>query len=407
MSSHYRRIYAAKCVVDTSPPHGASNRWQSHIRTCSPKKYGLGFADIITSDTKHLPHAYTKHAWTELRHTGSMTPHKQQYQFLEGEGGHCHGRTLANKESWQPCRRVPDVMDQHASSFKLPDQAFKPRILKTDAQSRLHNLKVYYPPRRKSRSCDSGDLHEEEKQQHQPSEEEVMSGGTSARCSDVCDAQKHVSSKESSHDSAYDGGVSSVTGSREPTPVAVCPVVLTRRLTAQVKKKDAAYTKFVHDITEDVLAQGIYSDQGLWRLFQRHVTANEGQLNMDRMQVEVARLCDQLGIATTTWSDDGRHLLHVTEGRKTSCDNFLSEAKEVAQGRVKATVCMKKVRKIPCQTVSVSMSDETVGSSSADVLQECEKLKFIGSTGTIGCQISEISLTNQSVSPNKMLVAQI
>lgn len=201
-----------------------------------------------------------------------------------------------------------------------------------------------------------------------------------------------------------------------------------------MSRKDAAYTKFVHDITEDVLAQGIYSDQGLWRLFQRHVTANEGQLNMvrgvaqhlecfqlvpyqellwdfyllqDRMQVEVARLCDQLGIATTTWSDDGRHLLHVTEGRKTSCDNFLSEAKEVAQGRVKATVCMKKVRKIPCQTVSVSMSDETVGSSSADVLQECEKLKFIGSTGTIGCQISEISLTNQSVSPNKMLVAQI
>jgi hypothetical protein len=46
------------------------------------------------------------------------------------------------------------------------------------------------------------------------------------------------------------------------------------------RKEDAAYTKFVHDITEDVLAQGIYSDQGLWRLFQRHVTDNEGQLDM-------------------------------------------------------------------------------------------------------------------------------
>jgi len=200
------------------------------------------------------------------------------------------------------------------------------------------------------------------------------------------------------------------------------------------RKEDAAYTKFVHDITEDVLAQGIYSDQGLWRLFQRHVTANEGQLNMvrgvaqhleyfqlvpyqelwwdfyllqDRMQVEVNRLCDQLGIAKTTWSDSGRHLLHVTEGRKTSCDNFLSEAKEVAQGRVQATVCMKKVRKIPRQTVGVSMSDETVGSSSAVVLHESEKPKLIGSTGTIGCQISEISLANQNVSPNKTLVTQI
>lgn len=200
------------------------------------------------------------------------------------------------------------------------------------------------------------------------------------------------------------------------------------------RKEDAAYTKFVHDITEDVLAQGIYSDQGLWRLFQRHVTANEGQLNMvrgvaqylecfqlvpyqelwwdfyllqDRMKDEVARLCDQLGIARTTWSDGGSQLLPVTEGRKTSCDNFFSEAKEVAQGRVQATVCMKKERKIPYQTVGVSKSDESLGSSSADVSHESEKLKLIGSTGTIGCQISEISLTNQSVSPNKTLVTQI
>jgi len=122
------------------------------------------------------------------------------------------------------------------------------------------------------------------------------------------------------------------------------------------------------------------------------------------MQDEVARLCDQLGIARTTWSDGGSQLLHVTEGKKTSCDICLSEAKEVAQGRVQATVCMKKVRKIPCQTVGVSMSDETVGSSSADVLHKSEKPKLIGSTGTISCQISEILLTNQSFSPNKTLV---
>jgi hypothetical protein len=38
-----------------------------------------------------------------------------------------------------------------------------------------------------------------EQEKQQPSEEEVMSGGTSARCSDVCDAQKHVSSKVGLH----------------------------------------------------------------------------------------------------------------------------------------------------------------------------------------------------------------
>jgi len=51
------------------------------------------------------------------------------------------------------------MVDQHASSFKLPDQAFKPCILKTEAQSRLRNLRVYHPPRRKSQSHDNGDLH--------------------------------------------------------------------------------------------------------------------------------------------------------------------------------------------------------------------------------------------------------
>lgn len=378
MSNHYRRVYTAKSAVDTSPPHGASKKWQLHINTCSPKKYGLGLADVTTSDTKQSPRTYTKRTWTELSHTRAMTSHKQQYQCLEGERGHSRGRTSANKEFWQSCRRVPDIIDQHASSFKLPDQAFKPRILKTEAQSKLRNLRVYHPPIRKRLSCDNGDLHEQEKQQHEQSEEEVMSGGTSARCSDVCDAQKHVSSKESSHDSAYDGGISSGTGSREPTPVAVCPIVLTRRLTAQKvkKKEDAAYTKFVHDITEDVLAHGIYSDQGLWRLFQRHMADNEGRLNMDRMQEEVARLCDQLGIAKTASSDHGSQLFHLAESRKT-CDNLFSEAKEVARGRVQATVCMKKVRKIPCQTLNVSMADETIGSSSADVLYELEKLELI------------------------------
>jgi hypothetical protein len=46
--------------------------------------------------------------------------------------------------------------------------------------------------------------------------------------------------------------------------------------------------------------------------------------------------------------------------------------------------------------LNVSMADETIGSSSADVLYELEKLELIWSTGTtltIGCQTSEVSLT--------------
>ena len=46
---------------------------------------------------------------------------------------------------------------------------------------------------------------------------------------------------------------------------------------------DAAYVHFVHNITEDVLARGIYSDRGLRQLFERHMSNNEGNLNMVRL----------------------------------------------------------------------------------------------------------------------------
>lgn len=54
--------------------------------------------------------------------------------------------------------QASDIMDQHANSFKLPDQAFKPRILKTDVQSRLRDLRVYHPPSRKGRPRDYSEL---------------------------------------------------------------------------------------------------------------------------------------------------------------------------------------------------------------------------------------------------------
>jgi hypothetical protein len=43
------------------------------------------------------------------------------------------------------------------------------------------------------------------------------------------------------------------------------------------------YVRFVHAITEDVLARGIYSDGGLQRLFRRHMANNEGQLSLVRV----------------------------------------------------------------------------------------------------------------------------
>ena len=79
------------------------------------------------------------------------------------------------------------------------------------------------------------------------------------------------------------------------------------------------------------------------------------------MQDEVAQLCEQLGIAKIAWSDCGSQVLHLGESRKSSCDNCVLDTKEAAQGTAQAAVCMKKVRKIPCWTMGVSMADDIVG----------------------------------------------
>ncbi|PNF36552.1 hypothetical protein B7P43_G15879 [Cryptotermes secundus] len=406
MSNHYRRIYSAKSTVDTAPPHGAIRRQQPHTSLCSPKKCELGLADIIASDKKNSPRTYTGHTWTQtelLSQARRVASHKQQRECLEGEQERNRGWTSVKKESWSYCKRAPDIMDQHAHSFKLPDRAFKPRILKTDVQSRLRDLRVYHPPSRKGRPRDYSELqvrkHKQQRPEDQQSEEEAASGGMPARCSDLCDPQKHVSSKESSRDSAYNGGVSSGTASRGLSPIAMCPIVLAGRPTAHKSlpaktKEDAVYMKFVHDITEDVLARGIYSDRGLRQLFQRHIADNEGQLSLDRMQDEVARLCEQLGIPQPDKRGCGSELLHLAWSKK-SHYRILSGVKDVEQGRtfsLEASECMQKVRNIPCQTLQGSLADE----SCADVggFEEPEPTPSVGLPYTLSCETSEIPVTD-------------
>lgn len=114
------------------------------------------------------------------------------------------------------------------------------------------------------------------------------------------------------------------------------------------------------------------------------------------MQDEVARLCEQLGIPHAEKSDCGSELLQLAWSKKTSHYRILSGIKDVEQGRtfsLEASECMQKVRNIPCQTLQVSMGDE----SCADVVdwfEEPESIPSVGLTYTISCQTSEIPVTD-------------
>lgn len=114
------------------------------------------------------------------------------------------------------------------------------------------------------------------------------------------------------------------------------------------------------------------------------------------MQDEVAQLCEQLGIPQADKSDCGGELLQLAWSKKTSHYRILSGVKDVEQGRtfsLEASECMQKVRNIPCQTLQVSLADE----SCADVVggfEEPDSTPSVGLPYTISCQTSEIPVTD-------------
>jgi hypothetical protein len=54
----------------------------------------------------------------------------------------------------------------------------------------------------------------------------------------------------------------------------------------------------------------------MWRILKRNVNENEGKIKMESMKVEVERICEKIGIEKNNWSDDGRNMINVNEGRK-------------------------------------------------------------------------------------------
>nr|CAD7194615.1 unnamed protein product [Timema douglasi] len=231
-------------------------------------------------------------------------------------------------------KEPPDLLERHNENFALPSKAFQPRILKSSAQSKLRELRVYHPPRRKMK--DSINLEgvptvnvdwqkdDMSRVVWEKNKQDVTSGEDSARSSrpaseldraqevketllpKSCHCGEQVPQsrfKVSSRDSAYNGGVSSGGESRGTSPDHINMLMESLNVSekkpqtiSMSKRVDAMYAKFVNDITVDVLRRGIYTNKGLKQLFNRHIADNEGSLNKERMMEEVEKLCQDLGV---------------------------------------------------------------------------------------------------------------
>ncbi|CAG2057240.1 unnamed protein product [Timema podura] len=229
-------------------------------------------------------------------------------------------------------KEPPDLLERHNENFVLPSKAFQPRILKSSAQSKLRELRVYHPPRRKinlegvptlnvdwPKDDMSRVVWEKNKQDATSGEDSARSSRPASeldRTQEVketllpksCHCGEKVaqsSFKVSSRDSAYNGGVSSGGESRGTSPDHINMLMESLNVSekkpqtvSMSKRVDAMYAKFVNDITEDVLRRGIYTNKGLKQLFNRHIAENEGSLNKERMMEEVEKLCQDLGVCS-------------------------------------------------------------------------------------------------------------
>ncbi|XP_075223506.1 uncharacterized protein LOC142325522 [Lycorma delicatula] len=263
MSHHYRRLYGAKPRVDTGLPKSYKLLKQRNINRQSVN----GFEQKIPR------RPFTKNE----TFTVDQTSHKHE-------------------------KKPKDVLDGFKS---VP---FHPRILKTNVESKVRSLREYHPPRKKVGKCSSA---VKEKVVHP-----ALVVKSSSSVSD--NGQEHYSdydyeddrdwlqpsqpqhdtrstSKPSSSDSAYteEGeGMWSGGESRDDSPQQIYPSTWT----AQKRYDDDQYITFLRSITDEVLRKGIYTNKALKKVFQEHIQKNIHKLDVKRMQQEVEKLQEDLGI---------------------------------------------------------------------------------------------------------------
>nr|CAD7258699.1 unnamed protein product [Timema shepardi] len=282
-------------------------------------------------------------------------------------------------------KEPPDLLERHNENFVLPSKAFQPRILKSSAQSKLRELRVYHPPRRKMKNSInlegvptvnvdwqkddmfSSSVEESKRLDYgsmsrvvwEKNKQDVTSGEDSARSSrpaseldrtqevketllpKSCHCGEQVPQsrfKVSSRDSAYNGGVSSGGESRGTSPDHINMLMESLNVSekkpqtiSMSKRVDAMYAKFANDITVDVLRRGIYTNKGLKQLFNRHIADNEGSLNKERMMEEVEKLCQDLGVCNLDeQSFVNPHSSLDTGGRSQAVKQFVCTAQQQA-----------------------------------------------------------------------------
>ncbi|XP_066281925.1 spermatogenesis-associated protein 7-like isoform X5 [Branchiostoma lanceolatum] len=234
-------------------------------------------------------------------------------------------------------RNTPDgdILNTRAHKFQSPDRPFTPRTLnRTGVQSRLAQSKCYNPPRRKKapKPADNDGRQSVASEMNMSEMSYTDVPPQPAPRARRQEEESRVPPLDIEKDVDHARWVEQQAKRMEKLTVkedswSAAPQPAERRMSdtnrsmystknrtksqtmkqIEAEEEELKYLEFVTDVTNDILARGIFTNKVLVQVFDNHVQKRQGELNETRMRQMIDILREDLGITDDSKAPDTRY----------------------------------------------------------------------------------------------------
>ncbi|KAK7868481.1 hypothetical protein R5R35_001893 [Gryllus longicercus] len=273
MLAHYRRLYSAKCGVDTSTPAYFKPRYKPRPRPSLPVADMASHPQLTNKDMKFLKNlAGEVRTWWNRgtpRHSAVSCGEKKcidkakgiSQSSPSGQGRSCNG--LYEHEEADHNVHSVTALNVKNSPKKRKDLNLKRCALAYGVSSKLREMNVYHPPRRR-----------------------LGTGIANKYC-----GQCALKINKGSHMGASGD-------------IAATSNLFANEISSIIEeqKEELLYLHFIQDITQDILSNEVYSNDGVMMIFKKHLCLNREKLHRDKMIKELQKLGLKIGLPHYNYS---------------------------------------------------------------------------------------------------------
>ncbi|XP_026858180.2 spermatogenesis-associated protein 7 isoform X2 [Electrophorus electricus] len=390
MISHYKKIYSAKAAVDCTVPRSMScnvkyidqkcrqqlkrdiSEWtqsvKSHMhksikknatRTCSRTVRGdegtrLCMVDCDIFSPRFNTSFHCKQTVYHSQMAASSancgraseliysSPNSQCHQFCQSSVTSTSQKKFKSFQDPMQKTYSGDILLKHTHYF-TQEKPFTPRTLKSNSKSSLSTYRYYTCPNRREVE-EKTLLNQQEAYYGSTNNNQGCSAGLDSPPGDLLpysldhgwsDGESDVFRRYSTANKTKDSDFL-LSSSRVSPEGMKSPII--RKVTAE--EDELLYLEFITDVTDDIVARGIYSDRVLERVFKRHIDMNRHRLNEDKMR----HLLDDLQNDLQSPPDAFVTALEYKETART----MLHRHKSSSLGQELTSVATDDINLLPC-----------------------------------------------------------